>query len=441
MRTRDTLPLATVLLAALVAGCSDGEARLEPPESTESSAPADADSTTPSSPRPMSQHRLDKLTHLLERVEHLDRIPPGFELRDVDYTSRKAAVAYFVDTRVRVDRGTIIATTDDNWAHATRLRISHELADLVDYLPLGEGAVGIKAQDQWPRRSYPPFVLYPGGETKPLRVAEDTSLDADSELLGIGLYNLIGDLPVDPGDGLRTDGDGSQGMWAADVEAAEIYPIPGSPLGDVRGSLPGRNGSLMTTVGYRNGVGDGVWRFETSTDKGLSWDRRDVALPLGVKYLWRYADESTLAVGPGRLQAIAMSDMLPDLPKYLWELWWTGDEKEFRRVELPWDRLRFGGMAFTPDGALLIAEVTGSEHYCDELACNRPGQIWRLASPGAAPKLVADAPRLFGPFWAVGIYPSGGWIVARTGMRTVALSRDGHRWTEVTPGARDVSGR
>jgi hypothetical protein len=226
---------------------------------------------------------------------------------------------------------------------------------------------------------------------------------------------------------------------AVDVEAAELFPIAGSPLGDVRQHIPGRDGSAMSVRGYRHGVGNGVWRFETTTDAGRSWQRTDVSLPLRRTYLWRYADVTTHAVGPGHLQAIAMSDAPPDLPLYLWELWRTDDEQQFHRVRLPWERMRFGGMAFASDGALLLAEVGGSDRYCDALVCNRPGRIWRLAQDETKPRLLPEAPRLFGPFWAVGIHFSGGSIVARTGLRTIGHSVDGYTWTEVTPGQRDVS--
>ena len=195
----------------------------------------------------------------------------------------------------------------------------------------------------------------------------------------------------------------------------------------------------MNVVGYRHGIGDGVWRFETTADAGQTWQRTDVTLPLRRKYLWRYADVSTHAVGPRHLQAIAMSDAPEDLPLYLRELWMTDDEQEFRRVALPWEQFRFGGMGFASDGALLIAEVEGSDMYCDALVCNRPGRIWRLAPGSTEPRLLAGAPRLFGPFWAVGIYSSGGSIVARTGLRTIALSGDGYTWTKVAPGQKDIS--
>jgi hypothetical protein len=39
----------------------------------------------------------------------------------------------------------------------------------------------------------------------------------------------------------------------------------------------------------------------------------------------------------------------------------------------------------------------------------------------------------------VGIKASGGWIVARTGPRTMALSKDGYAWNEVSPGQKEVT--
>lgn len=430
------VPIVMVLVTTLLVGCNVGGAGSPGGAGSTGSSPdpstatASEDSPSGTSPRPMAQHRIDKLAHLLERVEVLNRVPPDFELRDVDYTSPNDAVAYFVAPGIN-DRGTIIATTDDNWAHAARIRISDELADLVDYAPLGRGAVAIKAQDQYPTRMYPPFVLYPDGDTKPLRVTDRRMPDDDTEVVGRAVHDLL----------FYYRDERSPGLWAADVEAAVVFPIARSPNGVVHQHLPGRDRTLMNVLEYRRGIAGGVWRYETSPDDGRSWHRTDVSLPLGHMNLHWYTDVTTHAVGPGRRQAIAMSHAWEDLPLYMWELWWTDDEKEFRRVRLPRDRLRFGGMAFASDGALLIAEVGGSDHYCDQLTCNRPGRIWRLASGDAVPELLPSAPQLFGPFWAVGIRFSGGLIVARTGMRTIAVSKDGYVWTDVTPGRRDLERR
>jgi hypothetical protein len=292
---------------------------------------------------------------------------------------------------------------------------------------------------------------------KLLQVAEPRPLDAGSDLFdidGLFLYAIHGvgtrgSLRLDPLDQVR-----GVGTWAADIDAGEIFPVSGAPNGDrLWEHVPGRDGEVVSVSGYRRKVGDGVWRFAESTDSGHTWRRTDVRLPLGDTPFWRYAGIYMDAVGPGHLQAIAMAEWLIDLPPHLRELWRTNDEKEFRRVPLPCERARcielpryrgttqadgmaFGGIAFAADGALLVAEVTGSATYCQSPTCNRnrPGRIWRLPSGGTEMRLLSDAPRLFGPFWAVGFEPSGGMIVARTGLRTIAVSNDGYTWTKVSPG-------
>ena len=97
------------------------------------------------------------------------------------------------------------------------------------------GAVAIKAQDQFPRKAYPAFVLYPHGEVKPLRVREQRPLEADSHILRINPMNVL--------DPMGTH-EVSAGQWAADVAAGEIFPIAGSPAGDVWQDVPGRNGAV-----------------------------------------------------------------------------------------------------------------------------------------------------------------------------------------------------
>ena len=105
---RTRWPVMLVLLAAVVAGCSDSEYR---PRSNGSTGPA-SQTHGSDSDKPMSQHRLDKLADFLDKVKFLDRVGPEFELRQVQYTSRTDAVAYFLDYRLESkDRGSVIATT------------------------------------------------------------------------------------------------------------------------------------------------------------------------------------------------------------------------------------------------------------------------------------------------------------------------------------------
>ena len=154
------------------------------------SAPTGAPPST--AEEPISEAKLAKLAGFLDKTKTIHRVGARFELRDVQYTSRTDAVAQFLDHGPESDDwASVIATTDDNWAHASGLVISWDLADLVSYLPLGRGAVAIKAEDQSPRRSYPPFVLYPDGEVKPLLVTEPRTPDADSELLEINSLDFF----------------------------------------------------------------------------------------------------------------------------------------------------------------------------------------------------------------------------------------------------------
>lgn len=120
---------------------------------------------------PISAVKLAKLDAFMDKVDFVDRVGPEFELTRVRYASRSDAVAEFHGPGADSDNdGIVIATTDDNWAHASRLLIPWDVADLVDHVPLGRGAVAIKAKSQFGGSSSPPFVLYPDGEVKPLVV-------------------------------------------------------------------------------------------------------------------------------------------------------------------------------------------------------------------------------------------------------------------------------
>jgi len=411
-------------LAAVATGCSGDERR---PSSEPRSAPSPSESTTSATSTtepPFSVKELARLDELIGQAEFPDRIGPRFELRDVYYTSPTDAVADFVRKgRGIKDWASAIATTDDNWGHVTTFVLPDDVGDGFEYVPLADGAVAIRVGDEYSRRPIPPFMLFPGGKVRPLQKVPSRPLDAGSTLLDVEFWRLAG----------LTDKWNPGRLWAVDGDEAELFPVEGSRYGELWQRVPGRDGAILSVDGFNRRTQ--TWRFDTSTDGGRSWTTAAADLPSSLKRSPYFYSATDSAVGPDQRQTVAMTKELEDLPPVLLELWQTEDERAFRRVSLPWDEPFFGGIAYTPEGALLLAEVLGPEHWCaSRITCLRPGRIWRMAPEGTDVELARDAPRLFGHFGYVGIDVSGGMIVARTGAQSVAVSRDGHRWTEVTPG-------
>lgn len=431
-------PGTLAALAALVAGCSGDDARPRT-ETRQSASPTEVPAHM--AERPITRAKLDKLAAFLDKAKSVEggEVSAKSELWGVEYTSPTDAAAEIYDCR-KGSCSTVIATTDDNWAHAAGLAINQDLADLVSYLPLGRGAVAIKAKDQTARHSYPPFVLYPDGEVTPLRVQDEPrAVDAGNELLPDNFAF---------GDTIGLDG----WILGADVDAGELFglpPLPPRVNGLTYEDVPGREG-LVNVSGYHRDGGDEVWRFSESTDDARTWRTTDVPLRWGDRGnggrcwpacgIYRDTDDYQVAVGPGHFQALALTDVPEDspfgpaLPDYLRQLWLTDDEKAFRRVPQPWDPMAFAGMAFASDGALLVSEAKDPLAFCADTC--RAGRIWRLPPGGDHLKPMADAPTLS----AIGRddlflqNAGGGMIVARTGNRTIVVSPDGYSWTEVTPG-------
>jgi hypothetical protein len=434
--------MVPVALAALAAGCTGDEAR--PLAASRGSATPDEAPSQDESPRAEK-----RFAALLERAEPIEGglVGAGYDLRGVHYTSPTDAAAELTRCNRKRSCTTVIMTTADGWDHAAGVAIPDDLADLVSSIPLGRGVVAIKAKSQLgPFTSYPPFALYPDGRMTLLHIADEPrALDAASELLpdNDAFARDIG-LPA----------------WAlgADVDAAELFglaPIPRRAKGLTFDDVAGREATVVNVSGYHRNGGDEVWRFSESTDDARTWRTTDVPLPLadqvkrrgcfapdlyGPCGIYRYTDDYQVAVGPGRSQALALTDVPEDfdvpLPDYLRHLWLTDDEKSFRHVPLPWNPMAFAGLAFASDGALLVAEAKDPLTFCAD-SC-RAGRLWRLPSGGDHLTPMADAPALS----AVGRDDlflqdaGGGMIVARTGERTVVVSPDGYTWTEVTPGGR-----
>lgn len=413
-------------LAVLAAGCSSDE-----PAPRSEQGQVDVPTEVPESEArdPVSKSSRDKIAAFLKKAEFIDRVGAGFELRDVQYTSPTDAVGWFDGWE---SGDTVIATTNDNWTRASQLLIRRDLAEVVSYVPLGGGAVAIKAGDQHSRGSAPPFVLYASGEVKPLQVGQPRTPDSNSDLLEIDTYDFFWAVGAPTQSLAPDDSFMLETLWAADVEAGVIFPLTGSPPGDLQESIPGRDDAVVSVDGYR-GMNE-VWRFNTSRDGGQTWRQTDVPLPLGRQRILPDAYASPYALGPGYFQVLAVADHGIDMPLHLRQLWRTDDEKQFRPAPLPRDQMPFAGMAFASDGALLLAEVDDAECSISSVVCTRRGKIWRLPPQGSDFKLLEGGPALFGPHGSVLLDADGGVVVAQTGHRTLAVSTDGYTWSGVTLG-------
>lgn len=417
--------LLVVVLFALLAGCTSDAPRTQS-QSGEGASPAPRDATSLS---PSGQDRLDSFLEKTRPVAE-GSYGGGQYLASIRYTSSTDSAALFYRRR-----STVIATTDDNWANAAGLVIGEDLADLLDYLPLGRGAVAIKAKDQSPRRSYPPFVLFADGTIETLAVSDaPREVDADDEVL-LDLY-------FGPEIGL------GDRLLGADLAVPEIFPLPQLPsnaagAGRTFQHVPGREG-LVKVAGYIGGIDGGVWRFSESVDNGRTWQTTMLPLPLAGHStrpgcggsrscdIHGYTDAPRPAVGPGNSQAFALLDAPQDYPYVLRQLWITNDEQTFDLAALPRDRMAFTGMEFASDGGLLVAEASGQYNQCD--AC-RPGQIWHWSAGRTKPAPLPNAPTVFSRHPGINFYYAGGGVtVAHTSKRGIAITTDGYHWTEVMPG-------
>lgn len=202
---------------------------------------------------------------------------------------------------------------------------------------------------------------------KPLQVGQPRTPDADSDFLEVNLYDFFFAIGAPVRSLAPDDSTVLETLWGADVEAGEIFPLAGSPPGDLQEHIQGREGTVVSVAGYRGA--DSAWRFETTTDGGHTWRQTDVQLPLGRQRILPDAYASPYAVGPGSFQALAVADYGIDLPLHLRQLWRTDDERQFRRVPLPRDQMPFAGMAFASDGARSSSPRLTTPNARSRLSC------------------------------------------------------------------------
>src|SRR4051794_21510772 len=299
-------PVVLVAVVTGLGGCTPGSS--DRPSSSGNSESASAFASTTSAP--LRRTFLDALEERLQAsvaqeapaggqrakvaafLKKAKRIRDGhlgmdFGLEDVEYTSSKDAAAQFFDNRFGCFRSVCmiaIATTDDNWAHAAGLAIPINFAIAVEYLPLGHGAVAIKAlQTEVGHASYPPIVLYPDGKVALLRKTPPQPLESGSTLVDAHRNN----------GGFADDTGLRHGLFAADTAAGQVFAVSGAPGGDLWENVPGRRGAVLSVDGYHRNVGAGVWRFHESTD-----DTRTVAA-------------GRRAAAAGRKAAVAVRRRLP----------------------------------------------------------------------------------------------------------------------------------
>lgn len=120
-------------LAVIAAGCSSVESA---PRSRQGQAVAPTHVPESEARDVVSKSTRDKLAAFVKKTEFIKQVGAGFDLRDVQYTSSADAVAQFEG---RKSGDIVIATTNDNWTHASQLLIRRGLAEGVSYVPLGRG--------------------------------------------------------------------------------------------------------------------------------------------------------------------------------------------------------------------------------------------------------------------------------------------------------------
>ena len=150
-------------------------------------------------------------------------------------------------------------------------------------------------------------------------------------------------------------------------------------------------------------------QLAVTTDEGRSWTTRPGPPP-------NDAANASLHVGQDGHMAVTFTGDGATIAPFE-QLFLSDDNGEtWREVRAEHQPSSIGGVAFMPDGQLLIAD------YVEP-------QLWQVTPDGTdLEKVGGDVPPMRS------LWSSGGMLAGQTGGRTLSVSEDGRTWRSVTPG-------
>jgi hypothetical protein len=284
-----------------------------------------------------------------------------------------------------------VLLTGDGWeSHVAHLLPAESGYAWLQLMP--DGAVAVV-----PDVGAEPFVLSRDGSTEPLHVSTEPVPDGTDAL-------LVSEPPlVDDDEGAS----GSQ-VWALNAQDRTLRPLAHQPPAMLRGGVDAAApGIVLAPIATRSGTG---LRLAVSSDNGRSWQTRPGPSHDGSSSL------PGMTVGQnGRVAVTFVPDGATIAP--FGQLFVSSDYGEtWQEVPAGHHPGTIGGVAFTADGRLLMAD--DMQH-----------QLWQLTADETDLRPVAgDAPPISS------LWSSGGTIVGETGHRVLAVTADGVDWRPVIPG-------
>jgi hypothetical protein len=301
-----------------------------------------------------------------------------------------------------------VVVTGDGWRTERGVVLADKLNPFevwVGALPDGSAAVVANRPGQ---RRHIAFVLRPGG--------------------GLGRLRLTR-TPAAPGPGAvlapRPAGISAQHgeVWVVDPARARLHPARRQPCdcrrnGFLSELVTGPDGTVYALISYTQPESVADWhRLVRSRDGGRSWDA-PAALPEGYAPYWGGLTE--VRAGPGTRLAIAWTSD-PGTDPGRKRVLVTDDGTSWRRIDTAGARRFYAGMAFAPDGTLIVATSFGGD-----------SRLWRVPPGATAIQSAGRGPG--GYYW---LRQPGPLLLAADLFDApgVAISRDGRRWRTVTPGS------